>query len=126
MPAYKTSIALSMLGTYNSTMLRKTILVVATLAAISTTVLWFDLSYAASFSKSPDRQYMGFAMIHDPFNQSLRVLSYRSYPSVAIPIQWQAIRQYNLLIIPLWSLLVVFWCYPTKVFLRRAKRRRYV
>lgn len=107
-------------------MIRKTIIVLATAAAISITVLWFNLIQAGSFSTSPDMHYMGFAMIRDSFNQSLRTLCYRSYPSVAIPIQWRATPQYNLLLIPLWSLLVLFWCYPIGVFLRRAKRRRYV
>ena len=107
-------------------MIRKAIIVGMTLAALSVTVLWFNLIEAATFYNFPDRHYMGFAMIHDRFNQSLRILSYRSYPSVAIPIQWKSSPLYNLLIIPLWSLLVVFWCYPIKVFILRARRRRYV
>ena len=83
-------------------MIRKAIIVVLTLAAVSTTVIWFSQLGRATFTRFPDWHYMGFAMIHDRFNQTVRILNYSGYSSVAIPIEWQAYRQYNLLIIPLW------------------------
>ncbi len=107
-------------------MIRKAVIVVLMLGAGSTTVIWFNQFHRGGFSHFPDEHFMGFAMTSVPYEYSGRIINYNKYPSVAIPIQWQAYPQYNRIIVPLWSLLVVFWCYPIKAFLHRAKRRRYV
>lgn len=105
-------------------MFRKSLIVVLALAAIVTGFEWISLMSAGTYSTSRDMHFAGFALTWGA--PQLRLLSYRSYASVAIPIQRKARPQYNLLIIPLWSLFVAFSLYPFSVFCAQAKRRRFV